>query len=389
MIKIGLLGCGLRVRCILQHLFEIDISRQIQIAAVYDPDPLSIEELKKLTEQQFQILSTEDELINHSDINWIWIGSWNYHHAKQVLRCLQAGKNIFCEKPLVTSFEDGLKIYEAWRETKTIFSLGLVLRYAGIYQAIRHILEANILGKTVSFEFNETLPFYHGGYIHGNWRRFEANSGGHMLEKCCHDLDLASWFIKSLPVRVASFGGLSIFKPENTYLIEKIGQSPDGKNPYDQWFDAHHVDPFLSAKDTIDNQVVILEYENGVRATFHTNCHSAIPERRFHICGMEGTLRADLWQGNIEYKRAGFETQTEIIQSKEHTDGHGGGDRIITRNLLQTMLGNEKPLAGIMEGLQFTCVALAIDESMKTGKIVDLRPCWERIKELEGNKKTG
>ncbi len=50
-------------------------------------------------------------------------------------------------------------------------------------------------------EFNETLDFNHGGYIMGDWRRLQRYSGTHLLEKCCHDIDLVNWITGSLAGR--------------------------------------------------------------------------------------------------------------------------------------------------------------------------------------------
>ena len=63
----------------------------------------------------------------------------------------------------------------------------------------------------ISMEFNETLGFNHGGFIMGDWRRLTENSGTHLLEKCCHDIDLVNWMLESIPVKVASFGGVNFF----------------------------------------------------------------------------------------------------------------------------------------------------------------------------------
>lgn len=51
--------------------------------------------------------------------------------------------------------------------------------------------------------------------------------------------------------------------------------------------------------------MVIIEYENGVRSTFHTNCNSALHERRMYINGSLGTLRANLIGNSLEVKKIG------------------------------------------------------------------------------------
>lgn len=51
---------------------------------------------------------------------------------------------------------------------------------------------------------DELLSPSHGGYIMRNWRRFREQSGPHLLEKCCHDIDILNWIVGSLPSKVAA-----------------------------------------------------------------------------------------------------------------------------------------------------------------------------------------
>ncbi len=48
-----------------------------------------------------------------------------------------------------------------------------------------------------------------------------------------------------------------------------------------------------------------MEYMNGVRATFHTNSNTALPQRSILICGVKGTLRANLLKGTIKFRQIG------------------------------------------------------------------------------------
>ena len=55
-----------------------------------------------------------------------------------------------------------------------------------------------------------------------NWRRHKNLSGPHVLEKCCHDIDLLNWIVDSLPSKVSAFGGNDIFITENNHIKEKL-----------------------------------------------------------------------------------------------------------------------------------------------------------------------
>ena len=226
-------------------------------------------------------------------------------------------------------------------------------------------------------EFNEVLRFNHGAFIMSDWRRFEEISGGHLLEKCCHDMDLANWITESTAKKLASFGGLNFFKPENKHILEKMesSKSKEEMDLYRKW----KSNPFLSDKDIVDNQVAIIEYKNGVRAMFHTNCSSGLPERRMYICGTEGTIRADVLTGIIELRRIGPNEETTEIIDEEIKGGHGGGDKFLVQALSNALLGNKIQRNQMNDAVKSVVTAITIDEARKSGSVIDMTSIWESL----------
>ena len=374
-VSIGLLGCGGRIRHVVQNLLR-ESGGRIHLVAAYDPDLGAIQTLRETFGTVIDAAASEEALINQSD--WVFIGSYNAEHAHQAITALRCGKDVFCEKPLATTLEDCLAVRDAVTDSGRIFSFGLVLRFAPLYRKVQELLASREIGTLVSFEFNETLPFNHGGYIFGNWRRHSALAGSHMLEKCCHDIDLANWLVESLPVRVASFGGRDFFKTKNRHHVDRIGPDSQGKPAFQTWADPHRVNPFNDDADIMDNQVAILEYANGVRCTFHTNCNAGLPERRFYFCGSEGSLRADLYQGKIEVNRIGHESKTEIYDLG-FAGGHAGGDEVMAKALADSLLNRQAPFATVEDGIRACLVAFALDEAAEKKCVVDLSPHWKTI----------
>ena len=375
-VRLGLIGPGARLRGIVGRLLNHAPAHSIEVVAAYDPSPRSIQSLRDELGIEIEEALSEEVIFNRPDIDWAFIGSWNVFHARQAIGALLSGKHVFCEKPLATTREDCLAIRDAAVKSGRIFSFGLVLRYSPHYQKVRELVAKGTIGKIISFEFNETLGFNHGGYIFGNWRRHTANAGSHLLEKCCHDLDLANWIIDSLPVRVASFGGKDFFLPKNEHHIRRIGPDDIGKPAYGTWTDPDGISPFSEGSNIVDNQVAILEYANGCRATFHTNCNAGIPERRFYICGTEGSIRADALTGHIEWQRIDHAPQMEKV-NMGHAGGHAGGDETMATALAATLLQGKPPLASVEEGVRSCLVAFAIDQAMEEKKVVDLLPWWQ------------
>lgn len=378
-IRLGLVGCGVRLRAVLGLLLKNAPAGTLQVRSVFDPDERARQKLSLELGRECPAVDRVEAVWENPEVDWVLIGSWNVLHAQHSIGALRAGKDVFCEKPLATTIEDGLAIRDAVAESGRTFALGLVLRYSHHYRKIREILDSGRLGKMVSMEFNETLGFNHGGHIYGNWRKDSSVSGGHMLEKCCHDLDLANWFADSLPMHVASFGGKDFFIPENAARMEQIGPNAEGIPAYKSWStscnDPDH--PFLSGGDVWDNQVVIFEYANGVRASFHANSNAGIPERRFYILGSHGALRADLLRSTIEVSDIGWEGGIETVSLRE-TDGHGGGDVIMAKALFRTMLDQEPPLASVREGLCSAITALGIDQACREKRVINLHSQWLR-----------
>jgi predicted dehydrogenase len=290
----------------------------------------------------------------------------------------EQGKNVFCEKPLATNFEDCLKILEACKKSGKKLITGFTLRYSWQYRKIKEIIDSGLIGKIISFEFNETLNFNHGGHIMSCWRRNREFTGCHILEKCCHDIDLANWIVGSRVKKTASFGGLDIFKPENQNLKDNLSEDENGFKPYCSWPKARGKNPFTTDKDIIDNQVCIMEYENGARATFHTNLTAGIPERRMYILGTKGALRADLAEGKIEIRKIGF-GEKSIFYEGEHKGGHGGADDVLV-NHWSRMIHEEIPsLTGIETGIESAVACFAMDRAMRENKIVELDEYWEKL----------
>lgn len=385
-VRIGVIGCGVRISGVVKRLMQE--SPEITLTAVHDPDAAAVARFRNELAPDVAVCASVEELCSRDDVDWVFIGSFNCQHAAHAIAAFQGGKHVFCEKPLALNFEEAAAMQQAQGKSGGHFALGLVLRYSPLYRKVRALLDEGKIGSLLSFEFNETLVFNHGGYIHGNWRRNRALAGTHLLEKCCHDIDLALWIVGDLPVRTASFGGCSFFRPENAFHADRIGPNPKGLPAYKAWPDPHGISPFNDDKSIVDHQVAILEFANGVRATFHTNCHAAIPERRFYLLGTEGSLRVDAYTGVIELRRVGWD-EPRIIHQPVEGDSHAGGDELMTSELVQVLAGNQPPAAGFVEGLRSLTTAHAIDTAMESGTVVDLRASWLKVAEIFGDQVAG
>eukprot|EP00762_Andalucia_godoyi_P003440 ANDGO_04336.mRNA.1 Putative oxidoreductase YteT len=419
-IAFAAVGCGHRMRELVR-LLRMRHDMDVQLVAVCDSNQDILQHSDEFRGvPRFSAIDVMLKFIPH--IEWVLIGSINSEHAPHVSAALQAGKHVFCEKPLAHNWQACLSVVEAFHATQdpahpgspgtsgpsspssaspaalspisranssggltafkrqgaALFATGFVLRHAPFYVKLKELITSGKLGRITSVEANELLSPSHGGYIMRNWRRHRSQSGPHLLEKCCHDFDVLNWLIDSLPARVASFGGLSIFKPEHRPAFSE----DVFRQTYCAWPHAwEDIDPFESDKDIEDAQVVILEYENGVKATFHSNSCSAFPQRRLVICGTLGTAEGDLIEGDLKFRSVdSYGAGNDPLLFKFGVRGmHGGGDGRIMDDLHWSMLSGQTPIASVGEGIRSAVVCLAIDNAMHQGQVVAVDEMWKAV----------
>jgi predicted dehydrogenase len=237
-------------------------------------------------------------------------------------------------------------------------------------------IDSGALGELVSLDATEHLPPEHGGYLARNWRRKQIWGGSFMLDKVCHDFDIFGRLARSRAGRVASYGGRRVFvstrdKPERVY--------EDGTPAYALrdagWSGAN--DSFQSDMDVADHQVALVEYENGVRLSFHSNSHVALQERRWYIAGTAGTLIADLVRNKLMFRRVLDRRKPERLQWNERTDdNHNGADQAMAKDLQAAIEGRAPFPVTPYESMEAGLTVMAIDRAMLEGSMIDCAPMW-------------
>lgn len=369
-IKVAVISGGNRSRWVVRNLLN-DSAGNVEIVSLFEPEP----EMVKLTvenwkQDNIKVCDSYQAAIDTAGVEWVMIFSPNSFHKEHITYAFKQGKHVFSEKPLATTVEDCQDIYEAHQQSDCLFATGFVLRYAPIYRKTKKLLESGKLGNIISIDANENLRPGHGGYIMRNWRRLTKYAGPHILEKCCHDLDLINWFCESLPTKISSFGGLDFFIPDNQHYMEKYGNET-----FTAWSDPQaEPSPFTSDKDLKDNQVSIMEYRNNIRVMFQATMSNAIPERRMYFSCTDGTLIIE--SGVLKYRCIGDEGVTVVDIPG---DGHAGGDNVMTKELYDTMINGTLPKCSGNEGLESAVVAIMLDKAVNIGQMIDLEKTWKKL----------
>ena len=371
-VNIAVIGPGMRGRYVIKNLL-LASKGKVHVQAVYDPDAESVQQaIKEWDVSDAVICKQAAEAINNPLIDWVMIFTPNYLHKQYMLDAFEAGKNVFCEKPLATTIADCKLICDAQHKSKRVLATGFVLRYSMLYRKVKELLTSGDFGKIININASENRETFGGGSSMNNWRRFTEKSGPYILEKCSHDLDLLNWFTESIPTRVAGFGGLDLFVPENKHLWDKYGKETFSKLVPEK----RRQCPFSSDKDVKDNHAAVIEYRNGVKAMFQLTLANAIPERRMYISCTEGTISLELFSGELKYRTLADSYVTTLSFAG---DGHGGGDEIMAEELCEVLSSNAAPATGALEGLECAVACIGIDEAMNTNSVVDLEPIWKSL----------
>ena len=367
-------GIGLRAGHVLQSLKAA--MPEIEIVGYFDPHPTFLEMIGTDTPRYDSV----ESMLMDARPDLFCVFSPNLFHLEHIRLGLEAGVQMFTEKPVVVSIEETLELARLLSRhggTKRAM-IGLVLRYSQHMVDLRAAMAAGLLGRVVSLEANEHIAPYHGAFFMRDWRRKVHYSGGFMLEKCCHDLDIYNMVTGSRPVRVASFGGRKSFLPENAPSNNAEAEIFHvKKSVWESVPDAFHSDG-----DIIDFQTAILQYETGSSLAFHTNLNTPDEHRRFCVMGTHGMAEGDFVRGYLKVTaRDGRRlVDNDYTQGAAGMGAHYGADDLMCIDIAKYLRGQSDGLpVSILDAMQAGIAAIALDQARETGQVVDLTDTWARL----------
>ena len=342
--------------------------------------------LKELGLENTPLYSSVDELLAKGDFDAAVITLPDFLHCECAVKCCNAGKHIMLEKPMAPTAAECRKIIQAAQKNNTFIQLGFVLRHHPVFRKAIEIVKSGELGQVLNILAAEHIGVMHGASYMRRWHRKMANSGGFILAKCSHDIDIISALADAPAVRVSSFGSLDFFTHDKQ-KYSNCSLCPDEKCRFRfkgemvRMSDNEKADPsaknfdlcvYNDDKDVIDHQVAMIDFANGIKANFSLNLFAATPKRTLLVCGTEAFLSADTSEGTITISSStGKEPQ--VIECKaENNSGHGGSDQTFLYNFINCILSNRSPNVDYRAGLSSTVIGNAIEESRLCGKVVEI-----------------
>ena len=370
--RVAVAGIGLRAGNVLSILKET--APETEFVGFFDPNPTHLDMIGLDTPR----FDTVDEMLAKTAPDLFFVGSPNAFHLDHIKAGLAAGVRIFAEKPVVTTQAETMELAALLAEHGTDrVMVGLVLRYSQHMVDLRSVLDR--LGPITSMEANEHIGPYHGAFFMRDWRRMASWSGGFMLEKCCHDIDIYNMIAGSRPVRVASFGGRKSFVPDLAPTQNAENEIMHRKSSVWESVD----DPFRSDGDIIDYQTALIQYDSGSSLAFHTNLNVPDEHRRFCVMGGLGMAEGDFVRGYLKATARDGSTLLNAdytTMEAKHASAHYGADHMMVSDIVDFLRGDADSLpVGVVDALEAGLVALSLDEARKSGQVVDMSAVWEEF----------
>jgi myo-inositol 2-dehydrogenase/D-chiro-inositol 1-dehydrogenase len=172
---------------------------RLRLVAIADPAPGAAAELA----QAYGCTATEDwrELLERSDVDALMLCSPSFLHADQIAAAAEAGKHVFCEKPLATDLAAADRALAAVQAAGVVLQVGYNRRFDRNFAAAREAVAAGRAGRPLLVRITSRDP-------EPPSRAFlESNRDSLFLETTTHDLDLVRFVTGEEVVEVSARAG--------------------------------------------------------------------------------------------------------------------------------------------------------------------------------------
>jgi predicted dehydrogenase len=283
---------------------------------------------------QYGLAVTHDaqELVN-MDLDFVLVVSTSHAHAEQVIMAAEAGLHVFCEKPIALTLEDADRMIQAVESAGVVNVVNYSMRYIDAYLKIKDMAHSGQIGRLLSICHFKTRAFG----LHGAGARHRAvvepeESGGWTVHHACHDIDFLYWINGPMT---------QVYATTQTT--------------------ASHTD----SEEVVLGNVV---FENGTIGLIGDSVCCI----RDHYTQIIGTKASLVMSGEhdetvLRYHREG-ERDPHIIPARDSKRPGGGMDHFLECIREGTLSPNS-----LRSARHSLAVALAMQESARTGKVVEVR----------------
>ncbi|MEV4736725.1 MULTISPECIES: Gfo/Idh/MocA family protein [unclassified Microbacterium] len=390
-----------------------------RITAVVEPDEGRLRAfLEEFADQSIRVLPDWEALAALPDriADAAVVATPDRLHVEPAIGLAEAGYHLLLEKPIAPTEAESARVVAAAKDAGVMLAVCHVMRYSGYSRALKRLLDEGAIGRLVSVEHLEPIGWWHfaHSYVRGNWAR-EEDSGPLLLTKSSHDIDWLSYIVGLPARRVSSFGSLLHFRPENkpadaaprcvdcplqnscAYSATTIYRGFLGDETFERWplsvltvdVTAGGVDRALregpygrcvfdGQNDVVDHQVVNIEYEGGVTASFTLTAFTELDFRKTRLFGTTGCIEGDGRTLRVHdfVRDEKYEITPGSSGNASAADGHGGADDALVRAFLDAVRTGDHSnlLSGPDESLDTHRIVWLAEESRARGSVVEVPP---------------
>ncbi len=210
--KICILGCGNRSKA---HIPALNDVPEIEIAALCDVVPHKMDQRAELIRKgpKPRKYTDMEKMLRQEDLDAVAVVLPNHLHKMAAIAALQAGKHVFCEKPMALTVADCNEMIAASKSARRAIQIGTQRRHGKKYQKAVEAIRKAAVGKILSSDVNSyrgdwRVPAedeYPAGVEY--WRMNQEKCGGVVYEMGAHTIDVNNWIFDSEPVTVVSLQG--------------------------------------------------------------------------------------------------------------------------------------------------------------------------------------
>jgi predicted dehydrogenase len=354
MVRYGLVGSGMMG---VEHIHNLAITPGAVVTALADPVETSLGWAKSALGDQadgVKTFSSSAELAASGLVDAVIVASPNFTHRSVLEPLFDAGVHILCEKPLATTIDDARWIAERVKSHSGIFWTAMEYRYMPPAAAFIEQVHGGRIGALKMLSIREhRFPFLEKV---GDWNRFAENTGGTMVEKCCHFFDLMRLITQSEAVRVYCSGAMDVNHLDEAY---------DGRRP-----------------DIIDNSFTTVDFANGVRAMLDLSMFADGAENQEEICavGDKARLECLIPSGDLIFSpRTGFRNaktpervHVPVDEAALKAGSHHGSTYYEHQKFIAAVRGEGPVEVTADDGLRAVAIGMAAEISAREKRVVEM-----------------
>jgi len=346
-----------------EHVQNIQLLSDGNVSVIFEPDTSMAVSAARLAPNAVMVDSL-DAFLNQKDMDAIVITSPNYLHVDQLEEITKrVTLPILCEKPLYTNPDDLDRIQKIRDSYKAPIWVAMEYRYMPpIARFIEQVDDATGGVKLLTI-LEHRFPFLPKV---GNWNRFNNQSGGTFVEKCCHFFDLMRHILGSDPVRIMASAGQEVNHLEEVY---------DGRR-----------------SDIWDCGYVICDFENGARGMLELSMFAEGEQyqEKVHAIGPRGKIEAlvpgpgRFWPNHLgpapvpklisspRSPKWPIATEVPVDEALLAAGDHNGSTFFQHRKFRDVVLGKQKVEVTLDDGAWAVRMGLAAQRSVREDSIIKL-----------------